>query len=396
MTRIISCFFLLLSLVGTACNSITVTSQPSSTTRPVMTVTSGTSNMPTTATVFAGEQAQVINTTSPLTEIPTSPAQDAAESQPANAFFDPQIIASADIQDVWWSPDANTLYYGVLIEGNFAYHVESGIVSNPSLGEILRQTPQPEILAQLPPTYRTPFISPDGSRAIYIRLTDGPPSPTFDPEIEGGEITSDSHLLEMWLWDNGSSRSLGKIRQCWLDEHFWSADEGKVVLIESGIPMILCNGLEAQAWLIDLRTLKPHPLFAPSQFPPLQIYGFSPSGNRLLVGFFSDESGANLHLLDTNTLALTPLRAPVNWAIQWLDEHRILVEYRGDLLSPPYPIGILDLQSIEFTELLPQFNDLFVRNVKVSPNNIWMAFTTGRDPFSQDNLWLMKLPWLKS
>lgn len=389
MTRIISHLFLLLLLVETACNSITVTSQPSSTTQPVMTVTSGTSNMPTTAAVFAGEQAQVINTASPLIETPTSPVQETAESQPANASSDPQIIASADIQNVWWSPDANTLYYGVLFEGNFAYHVESGTMGNLSLDEILKQTPQPEILAQLPPTYRMPYISPDGSRAIYIRLTDAAPSPTYDPEIEGGEITSDSHLLEMWLWDNGSSYSLGKIRQCWLDEHFWSTD--KVVLIESG-PMILCNEVEAQAWLIDLRTLKPHPLFAPSQFPPLQVYGFSPSGNRLLVGFFSDESGANLHLLDTNTLALTPLHAPVNGAIQWLDEHRILVEYRGDLLSPPYPIGILDLQSMEFAELLPQFNDLFVRNVKVSPNNIWMAFTTGRDPFSQDNLWLMKLP----
>jgi hypothetical protein len=357
-----------------------------------MTVTSTTSNSLISATVLAGEQDQVTNTASPLLETPTSPAQETAESQPDIAFNDPQNILSADIQEVWWSPDANTLYYGVLFEGNFAYDIESGTTKNLNLDEILRQTPQPDILAQLPPTYRTPYISPEGSQAIYIKLADAPPTPTSDPEIEGGERTNESHLLEMWLWDKVSSRSLGKIRQCWFDEHLWSTDEEKVVFIESGIPMIPCNRVEAQAWLIDLRTLKTHPLFPPSQFPPLQVYDFSPSGNRLLVGFFSDETGANLHLLNTNTLALMPLHAPVNRAIQWLDEHRILVEYRGNLLSPPYPIGILDLQSMEFIELLPEFNNLFVRNVKVSSDNGWMAFTIGKAPFSQDSLWLMKLP----
>lgn len=385
----ISYIFLLLLLGESACTLIDAT--PQSTARPVVTETLATSNSPTMTTIYTNEREQMTDTASPLLETPTNPAQETTESQPGIVFSDLRNISSSNIQDVWWSPDSGTLYYGVLFEGNFAYNIEKRTSASVSLDEILRQTPTPEILTQLPSMYKTPHISPSGNRAIYIKLADAPPTITPDLEAEGGENISNSHVLEMWLWENGSSRSLGKIRQCWLDEQFWSTDEGKVVLVESGIPMIPCSGVEAQAWLIDLRTSKSYPLFPPSRFPPLQVYGFSPSGTYLLVGFFSNETGANLNLLNINTLDLIPLQSPVNMVLQWINERKILVEYRGDLPSSPYPIGILDIQTMEFIELLPVFNDLFVKNVKIAPNQGWIAFTTGKDPFSQDNLWVMEV-----
>jgi hypothetical protein len=118
---------------------------------------------------------------------------------------------------------------------------------------------------------------------------------------------------------------------------------------------------------------------------------------RFIVRFFSDLTGANLHLLDINTLNLTPIEEPVFCAIQWVDENNILVGYRGNLATAPYPVGILNLHTLEFTELLPMFNGKYVENVILSPDHKWIAFSTGGGHFAQNKLWLMGFelprPW---
>lgn len=310
-----------------------------------------------------------------------------------------QNIASGEISVLWWSPDSKTLFYSVHLEGNFAYKLENGSIQKLAVAEVLQQTPTPDILTQLPPYYFLGvYVSPSGNRAIYVNQADSPPIPTIDPAIEGGESGSDSHQLDLWLWEDDSSRLLGNPVQCQLGESFWTPDEQKVVLLEYGIPMVFCP-MEAQAWLFDLENDTYAPLFPPSDFFNLRVFGFSPNGNQLLVGFSSYETGENLHFLDVNTLNLTPIDAPVDRFIQWINEDNILIKYRGDLSSAPYPVGVLNLQTLEFTEILPMFNDKYVENVSLSSDQKWIAFSTGGGYFYQNKVWLMEFelpqPWWK-
>ncbi|MFO7682063.1 MAG: hypothetical protein R6X34_18620 [Chloroflexota bacterium] len=332
---------------------------------------------------------------------PTTPTNQPVQKtektpSPVTHNSDPKNIASGVIYWTRWSPDSKTLFYADHLEGDFAYDLENDSIQELTAAEVLRQTPTPDILAQLPPYYRVPHISPSGNKAIYINQTDSPPTPTIDPVIdEAGERGTDNHQLDLWLWEDNSSQILGNPLQCQLDESFWTSDEQKVVLVEYRGRPGPCP-IETQAWLFDLENNTYTPLFPTSDFGHLQVYGFSPNNDQLLIGFFSDFTGANLHFLDINTLDLTSIDAPVYSFIQWVDEENILIKYHKELSSSPYPVGVLNLQTLEFTELLPMFNDN-VENVVLSPDQKWIAFSVGGRYPAQNKLWLMEFelshPW---
>jgi hypothetical protein len=386
----------LLGLVLTACIFSEAIPNSSPTMLPDGVMITSTVDITSPITVTLSEPPPTNTPTSVLvnTRTPTPQAQHLVETTPSPITRSPgpKNIATGAIYGIWWSPDSKTLFYSVA-EGIFAYNLENNSIQKTSVSQVF---PTPDILAQLPPYYREPHISPSGNKAIYLNQADSPPISTIDPAVEGGESPFDSHQLDLWLWEDNASRLLGNPLQCHFDESFWTPDEKKVVLLEYGIPMVLCP-IEAQAWLLDLENNTYTPLFPRSDFGHLQVYGFSPSGDQLLVGFFSDLTGANLHLLDINTLNLTPIEAPVFYAIQWVDENNILVRYRGNLTHAPYPVGILNLHTLEFTELLPMFNGKYVKNVILSPDHKWIAFSTGSGHFAQNKLWLMGFelphPW---
>jgi hypothetical protein len=305
-------------------------------------------------------------------------------------------VMSADVRMIWWSSDSNRLFAS---GGGFAYYdVQEGTLKpfaeDPGR---LNETPQPEILAQLPPYHRV-YVSPSGNRAIYISLADALPTQTPDPNIEGGESPPLCGPMEMWLWENDRAYSLSRINHCHFYQHIWSPDEQKVVFVEFGIPML--SGPEGQAWLIDLERNASYPLFQRDTYPPLQVYGFTPDGNQLLHGFFSDLTGANLFLLDIDSLQSIPLAAPVHGlpentfiypTPQWVDGEKILVIYRGNEVLPPYPVGILDVKSLGFTALTTMFSDEFITYAVLSPDRKWLAFTTGERWFPQEDLWLLRV-----
>jgi hypothetical protein len=390
----------LLGLVLTACIFSEAIPNSSPTMLPDGVMITSTVDITSPITVTLSEPPPTNTPTSVLvnTRTPTPQAQHLVETTPSPITRSPgpKNIATGAIYGIWWSPDSKTLFYGVDLEGNFAYNLENNSTQKISVSQVLQQTPTPDILAQLPPYYRKPHISPSGSKAIYIKQADTPPLVTIDPSVEGGEALTDGHQLDLWLWEDNTLRLIGNPLQCRFDESFWTPDEKIVVLVEANIPMISCP-VEAQAWLIDLDNDTYTPLFPPSDFFNLRVYGFSPMSAQLLVGFSSYETGANLHFFDAKTLNLTPIDAPVDNVIQWVDEKNILIKYRGELSSAPYPVGVLNLHTLEFTELLPMFNGRYVENVILSPDHRWIAFSTGGGYFAQNKLWLMGFelphPW---
>lgn len=345
-----------------------------------------------TACTMQGEVEQETAPTrtpeSPATPIPTETTLTTQSSPPLQ-----NIISESDIREIWWSPDSKTLFFDTQFSGSFAYNLESGETAESNSQIPSFATPHPETLVQLPPYYRV-HISPSGNRALYSTFVDIRPTATLDPDIEGGEIVSPRQDTEMWLSENGDSRPLGIIWQCQLEDSFWSTDEQRVVLVEYGIPMPICydpNGDEPQAWLIDLPQETTSPLFPEAEFPPLQVYGFSPNGEQLLHGFFSDLTGANLHLLNVDTFTSKSLDAPVYDVIQWLNDREILVSFSGESTNLRYPVGVLNVESLEITELTPTLTDTYIGNVALSPNQQWLALTTGEGWFMQDKLWLLEV-----
>ena len=346
-----------------------------------------TEGSPTIKSVISATLTQVYIPNSPL----NTPEPDNGTPEFSSSSVPLQQITTGDIQDVWWSDNSNILYYGILFEGNFAYDIQNQSITKISVEDVLSQTPQIGILDQLPPYYGSPHISPSGTRAIYMLQSDAPPIPTADESIEGGEQLSPSHALEMWLWENGDSYSLGTIKQCWLSDSFWSDDEQKVVLVEFGIPMPSCvdSTISPQAWLIYLGDKTVSPLFSSSEYPPLQVYGFLSGGKYLLHGFYSSTT-ANLSLLDIDTFNSLPINAPVGAFLQWTNNSKMLITYKGDMENPPYPVGILDLQSLQFCDLLPMFKGKFIRYVNISPDMQWITFTVEQQSETLESLWLMK------
>ena len=361
-------------------------------------------NEATSKSTISSTQENLISENSPttisLTSTPTIsislPLNTPESNNEASEFGASSItsqVTSGHIQDVWWSDDSSFLYFSILYEGNVAYDLQSQSITKINVEEVLGQTPQVGILDQLPPYYHPSLhISPSKTRAIYILQSDIPPSPTADVNIEGGEMLSPSYELEMWLWENGNSSSLGKIKQCWLSDSFWSDDEQKVILVEFGIPIPSCfdSTISPQAWLLNLEGKTVYPLFSSSEYPPLQVYGFSSDGEHLLYGFYSDRTGANLALLDIETLNSSLIDAPVNNFLHWIDRTKILIQYRNDGESPPYPVGILDLRSLQFCDLLTMFEGKYIRYINLSPNKQWLAFTVGQQFYTPETLWLME------
>ncbi len=304
-------------------------------------------------------------------------------------------IVSADVRMIEWSSDSQRLFAS---GGGFDYYdVQEGVFKTFSEDSEMPIEPQAEILFQLPP-YHHVYVSPSGNRAVYIRLEDALPTLTPDPKTEGGESPPLCGPREVWLWKNDRAYSLGKINHCSFGQHIWSPDEQKVVLVEFGIPMIA--GPEAQAWLIDLEQQIPYPLFPREDYPPLQVYGFTPDGYKLLHGFFSDLTGANLSLLTVDSLQSQPLDMPIHGlpgnafiypTSQWIHEDKILVQYGGDATVPPYPVVVLNINTAEFFALTTMFPNKYIAYAVLSPNRRWLAFTTGEMWFPQDDLWLLEV-----
>lgn len=77
--------------------------------------------------------------------------------------------------------------------------------------------------------------------------------------------------------------------------------------------------------------------------------------------------------------------------IQWIDDQSILVYYRGNLTAPPYKVGILDTETLDFVELVTGFDGLYIQDVSLSNDHQWLAFSIGDRNFSQTSLWIMPL-----
>ena len=290
------------------------------------------------------------------------------------------IASGQNIRNIWWSPDSKTVYWqwGV-------YNLDNKTTRDLSEEDILLQTPQPMILDQLPPYYRA-YPSPSGNRALYFSATDAPILPTFDPAIEGGETPAACGTSELHMWTINETVSLGYLEHCGPNNYLWTSDEQKVVLIQN--EMLPSTW---RAWLIDIPRKIIHPIES-SEFGLLQIHSISPDDQYLLYSYYLDNTGEDkLFLLDLESLVSFPLETIVHSVGDWLSPQAILVWCYGGELDANHPLGILDLTTLQCTNLPEKFSNLVVGYVDVSPDKQWIAFTTGETIHTQDNVWLMEL-----
>ncbi len=365
--------------VAVACQTNVVAPQP----EPQETRVQFSTQSSSTPVKSTGVETSIAPTLPPTQPIPTIISEEQLEIQ--------NVTRKGSIQDAWWSSDKTTLYFGILYKGNFAYDPLSEKITGVEVAEVLAQTPEPQIAS---PLYRPSYVAPSGNRALYLKLADAPPTITPNPAIEGGEVGFPRVNLELWLWEEGVSRSIGQLDHCEIGDHFWTAAEDKLVLVEFGLPMQSCGNMDTfpQAWLVDLSQNKITPLFHQPESPYVKVYGFSPDGSQLLYGFPSDVTGANLHLLDVATLTSRKLEAPIERAIQWIDDEKILVYYGEEgIFGPPYQVGILDIETLDFVRLIEGFDGLHIGNVSLSKDQQWLAFSTGDEYFLQTSLWVLPM-----
>ena len=321
---------------------------------------------------------------------PTLPPDEPTPTLMSEEQLEVQNVTNGIIEAAWWSSDKNTLYIRTS-SGYFAYDPVTEKITGMEAAEVVAQTPVPEIAS---PLYRPPSVAPSGKLALYLNLDDAPPTVTPNPAIEGGERSFPRVNMELWLWEEGVPRSFGQLDHCGIGDHFWTAAEDKVVLVEFGLPMQSCGNMDTfpQAWLVDLSQNKITPLFHQPESRYVKVYGFSPDASQLLYGFPSDLTGDNLHLLDVATLTSRKLEAPVERAIQWIDDEKILVYYgENGMLFPPYEVGMLDIETLEFVRLIEGFDGLHIGNVSLSKDQKWLAFSTGDDYFLQRSLWVQPM-----
>ncbi len=316
---------------------------------------------------------------------PTIPSDEPTPTIMREEQLEVQNVTNGIIEAAWWSSDKNNLYIRTS-SGYFAYDPVTEKITGV----------EAEVLAQdiATPLYRPPYASPSGKRVLYLNPADAPPTVTPDPAIEGGESSIPRVNLELWLREEGDSRSIGQLDHCIIGDHYWTAAEDKVVLVEFGLPMQSCGNMDTfpQAWLVDLSQNKITPLFHQPESPYVKVYGFSPDGSQLLYGFPSDVTGANLHLLDVATLTSRKLEAPIERAIQWIDDEKILVYYGEEgIFGPPYQVGILDIETLDFVRLIEGFDGLHIGNVSLSKDQQWLAFSTGDEYFLQTSLWVLPM-----
>jgi hypothetical protein len=343
---------------------------------------------------FAFTNCTVQSSVTNLEPVKTMPISPTANNLPfvtptpiTNSYYK-NTIEKLDVENLydgpWWGENSALIFFATYGQ-NHVYDIYNRTIKPISVDDVLAQTQTPSILKLLPPYYKA-YVSPSGNQALYFELDDTSPTP---PVMEDG-YTAQNDLLKatLWLWKENQQIRLGEISVCDIVPHYWTVDETKVILVEGQIYMTPCIETNAQAWLIDLNKKIIQPLFPRQTDSQLQVYGITPD-QKMLYGFFSDETGANLGLLNLNTLQKEEIKAPIHDVLGWLDNNSLVVIYRDDN-SPPYPLGILDIQSLNFINLTEQFSGKYISSYQLSPNKKWIAFTTGSGWFKYDNLWLLK------
>jgi hypothetical protein len=293
----------------------------------------------------------------------------------------PQNIASGNnIRHIWWSPDSKRVSW---LWGT--YELETGVSKSLSQEAVMLQTPQPGILAELPPYYLA-FPSPSGEKALYIEVADAPIVATYGPEIEGGDPSPTCGQAELYIWGDNHNDLLGTIEHCIPNTSYWIPNESKVVLVQDNV-----YPPTTKAWIIELQQ-KSILVLEDSEPGLLQIHGVSPDGEQLLYSYYEDVTGINkLHLFDLNGLQDMPTDAIVHNVGGWIDNNQILVWNYGGEIGADHVLGILNLETLEFKKLLGEgFNELIIGYAALSPDHQYIAFTSGESIHYQSMVWLLK------
>lgn len=309
--------------------------------------------------------------------------QDIVEVHPVQNISDDRIF------DVWWLLDSSNLIY-TTDKGTWTYDLSK----NESIEKALSNTSHITPRSDIPSNAHTVSYSPSGDQVLYLTLTSVPYTPTPANSIgDVGEYNLSGVMAELWVLNDTGARIVGEIEYCGIENYLWSKDELNIVIVAPTLPAP-CS--QAHAWHVNLENNVIQPLFPKEKFQGiLPIYNISPDGKFLMYGIPSNsDDGASINplfILDLEMLTSTPLATPAfSKGVGWLDDRTLLIEYRKQSESP-LTLGFFDLKNSELTDVASQFEGLWIRFIKLSPDRKWLAFATGEDFYYMDNLWLMEI-----
>jgi Tol biopolymer transport system component len=227
-------------------------------------------------------------------------------------------------------------------------------------------------------------ISPSGRKAIYlVRLE---PTSTPPPGPVDGEIWLGGGPAEVWLWDEGSSRSIGKIEHC-ATYYQWSSDEQIIVVTPLGF---LSHCGDIFVWIIDLVKGQITPILGGTS-TIVPMYGISPNGKYLLYNL-----DQQLYFMDLETFETKMVSTKgINFAdSQWFDDKSLLVMYQ--ITGKLKKIGRLDLESGDIIDLLtsnnlPEITRQIPNFIRLSPDHKQLAISLRDTRDIEHSLWVIKV-----
>ena len=327
-----------------------------------------------------------------------------SSSKTRSLIFPVPNIPPGYISSIRWSEQTEQTLFFTLSDdsGNlteWAYNLSDGNIYTIDRDEQIKATPDfpPETTVEIPVPFERVSLSPSGEKAIFF---EGRSLATLTPLSESnGKTTPSTFLVNVWVWDRGSTRNLGQIEVCGRNKYFWTANE-QLVAIQATLFPSPCR--QATAWLIDIVREEIAPLLSFDEYGgTAELVGFSPKEDKLLftesgrddTGSFRRLRVINMDsmLSDSSKMNLPIIITPIDW----VDNNKVLILYRKNAVNLDR-LAIADLQTGEITNLiddehLAEIEGLPIRWGALSPDKQWVAFTVDYDPYRSSGLWLMEL-----
>ncbi|MBI5351763.1 MAG: hypothetical protein HZB50_03910 [Chloroflexi bacterium] len=357
------------SLVATSCQA-TPTGAVVEITRTAPAETAVTTPIPS-STASAGPQIPILIKT--------------FEVSPTQSFFS------------WWSNDSSKLYYER--NGSWEFDLVNGVTSESHVPR--PETPQCEYLPDISNGIWLiqQDCSPSRKKIIYYTIqANSPQTPSpIPPPPDCNEgicpVPIEGSLIDIWVSENGESQKVGELINC-IKDFIWADDEQRLVAVgfddHYHLAPPICNDLY-YAWLIDLSKNQITPLLSKvNHRGDVLVYDYSPDGKFLLYA-----ESQRLYLLDVQTQDTVDLQVSREFDnAWWINENKILISFYLQTGGYNMGWGILDLGSVEYTELLNESNTIgeyILGNPILSPDEKWMAFTASDPNKDLFGFWLLNL-----
>lgn len=320
-----------------------------------------------------------------VTRTATQPKPEATQTTPMTP---PLQIAEGEAIGPWWSEDSKIIYF---FKGGsyWGYELETG------------RTHPADVREPIPTMQKSPsgfdqkrfqaWISPSGEKVFFTTLL--APTPTLIPDLGEGDQSYIGWPADLWIWESGVTRSIGRINNCIADVK-WSPNNDRILLsrVSSGgryefgsVPA--CK--DTFAWYIDVDDNRLVPLEVEDKDQDVNFFEYSPNGDWLPY-----REGEILYLIETRQWTKVALNIPRdNYLVEWIDDQTLLVRYSLHLDVLAEGLGIYSVSKNAFAEIVSEqtaIRGYVFAHPAISPDKNWLVVEV-ESVLSWNGLWLIDL-----